>query len=151
MLRISKLAVTSQRPIRIEVTGTQLMNAIEELKEFKSEENGSTAEKHDDEEEDSVAQLLTEAEVKSAQLDSQLNVLQRKISESKDVDESTRIRLNHLLHRLNSSASSIQKVGGGDSAEELIHKQSVASILSFDVTEDDIHHARKKFSSEEAK
>uniref|UniRef100_A0A7I4Y712 FHA domain-containing protein n=1 Tax=Haemonchus contortus TaxID=6289 RepID=A0A7I4Y712_HAECO len=120
-------------------------------KEDKNEENDFEVGKHNDAPEDSVDKLLAEAEIKSAQLESQLSVLQRKISESKDVSESTRIRLSQLLRRLNSSASSIQRVSrGADYAEEEpTHKQSINSIMSFQVTEDDIQHARKLSSGEE--
>lgn len=91
----------------------------------------------------SLERALEEAEAKSAQLESQLNVLQRKISQSTNINESTRDRLAQLLTRLNSSAGSIRRTGVGDLDDEPTHKKSVTSVVSLDITGDDIHHAKK--------
>ncbi|KAK5979865.1 hypothetical protein GCK32_009274 [Trichostrongylus colubriformis] len=129
---------------------SRLLNNEQLEKEDKNDKCGPSVEKHDDESEKSVDRLLEEAEKKSAQLENQLNALQRKISESKNVDESTHIRLYQLLHRLNTSASSILIVDGGDAVEEPVHKQSAASVMSLNITADDIHHGRRVFAGEEA-
>ncbi|VDL61838.1 unnamed protein product [Nippostrongylus brasiliensis] len=139
--------------IRIEgLTGTQLLSAVEELKEEKNQCEEADSSKVDADRrgsDESVEKLLAEADAKSIQLQKQLEDLQRKISRSMNVKESVREQLAEVLDRLNSSVSLIEKGGVCGDEKEPEHKQSIGSVLSFEVTGGDIEHARKISTSGE--
>ncbi|KAL6734900.1 hypothetical protein Aduo_005389 [Ancylostoma duodenale] len=90
---------------------------------------------------DSLDHILLDVEEKSVQLEGQLSLLERKISESKDINASTRERINQLLLRLNTSSCLVQRTCNGESDND--RKESSTSVLSFEITENDIDRARQ--------
>ncbi|EYB90788.1 hypothetical protein Y032_0214g2333 [Ancylostoma ceylanicum] len=90
---------------------------------------------------ESLDRILFDVEEKSVQLESQLSLLERKISESKDINASTRERINQLLLRLNTSSCLVQRTCNGESDND--RKQSSTSVMSFEITENDIDRARQ--------
>ncbi|KAK6738849.1 hypothetical protein RB195_020755 [Necator americanus] len=113
----------------------------------KSEENSDTS---DGVAAASLDRILVDVEEKSVQLEDQLSALERKISETKDINASTRERINQLLLRLNTSSCLIQRTCTGESDDDMKRKQSSASVLSLEVTENDINQARQTTSDKSA-
>ncbi|KIH56477.1 hypothetical protein ANCDUO_13342 [Ancylostoma duodenale] len=130
-----------QDQIRVSgLTGNQLLQAIDELKSAAdmNDRNSGNSKRTSA---DSLDHILLDVEEKSVQLESQLSLLERKISESKDINASTRERINQLLLRLNTSSCLVQRTCNGESDND--RKESSTSVLSFEITENDIDRARQ--------